>query len=363
LTGFEHKDYQLIESSPWGVPVIDVRPLAENVVSCSEDPSCARNVLSYTGEDGAEFAAQTPPSGRVVQTALRIPIDQVLADGVVCKPGAMEDKWAVYLHARRLLFIRSWLRRVVAEADVHVADGIATIGPVRGTFTGDDDRPEFTGRLLEYIVRDIALGEDLPTPLPRPFADYAAAAMYCFSLFGSRARFATHLQATLPAPARPLCAHTRIHVATARGQAERIPNLVREGIPLVARGPDGLAAIHWSVGRDSVEVATALLDAGTPVDLLSREGATSLMQAAQARSIPHINLLLARGADPGIADHRGFTALHRAAEMGLSPVVEALLDAGASPNPVAQGHTPLSLAKGRQHEDIVLVLERAMRSR
>src|SRR5262245_49502307 len=114
MTGFEHKDYQLIESTPWGVPVIDVQPLAQNVVSCSEDPSCARNVLSYTGEDGAELAAQTPPSGRVVQTALRIPIDQVLADGVVCKPGAMEDKWAVYLHARRLLFIRSWLRRVVA---------------------------------------------------------------------------------------------------------------------------------------------------------------------------------------------------------------------------------------------------------
>lgn len=363
MAGFHHKDFRVIESTPWGVPVIDVQPLTQNVVSTSQDPSCAQNALSYTGEDGAELAAQTPPFSRIVQTFLRIPIDGVLADGIVCRPGAMEDKWAVYLHAGRLLFVRSWRRQVVADAGVNVADGVAVIGPVRGTFTDDDEQPEFTGRLLEYIVRDIALGEGLPTPLPAPFADYFAAATYCFSLVGSRARFATHLRPNLSAPARPLCAHTLIHIAAARGQAERIPGLVARGIPIAARGPDGLAAIHWSVGGDGIEVAAALLEAGTPVDLPSREGATPLIQAVQANSVDHVRLFLAQGADPNAADCRGFTSLHRAAEMGLSPIVQILLDSGAAPGAAAQGHTPLSLAKSRQQKAIVQMLERATRSR
>ncbi len=64
--------------------------------------------------------------------AMRFPIDTMLVDGVIASPQAMEDKWAIYLEGGRLLFVRSWLRQVIATADVRVEGGEAVIGPVRG---------------------------------------------------------------------------------------------------------------------------------------------------------------------------------------------------------------------------------------
>ena len=33
--------------TPWGVPVLDVRAVTENMISTSADPQCAANALSY----------------------------------------------------------------------------------------------------------------------------------------------------------------------------------------------------------------------------------------------------------------------------------------------------------------------------
>jgi ankyrin repeat protein len=52
--------------------------------------------------------------------------------------------------------------------------------------------------------------------------------------------------------------------------------------------------------------------------------------------------------------------LHRAAEMGHLDVLRVLLDRGAMPNPEAEGHTPRSLAEGRNRADIVAVLDTAI---
>jgi ankyrin repeat protein len=99
-----------------------------------------------------------------------------------------------------------------------------------------------------------------------------------------------------------------------------------------------------------------LLDRGAPVDTRSAEGATPLMNAVQARNASYVELLLARGADPNAQDLRGFTALHRAAEMGETAIVRALVASGADPNAEALGHTALSFAQKRGHDEIVRLL-------
>jgi hypothetical protein len=53
---------------------------------------------------------------RAVAATLRFPIDRMLADGVLFSPSAMEHKWAIFYHQRRILCVRSWLRWV------HVVD-------------------------------------------------------------------------------------------------------------------------------------------------------------------------------------------------------------------------------------------------
>ena len=101
-----------------------------------------------------------------------------------------------------------------------------------------------------------------------------------------------------------------------------------------------------------------LLERGSPVDVRSAEGATPLMNAIQTGTARQVNFLLDHGADPNAADARGFTALHRAAEMGKVDLAKILLARGAVVGVEAQGHTPLSFARTRNHEAIIKLLDR-----
>ena len=83
------------------------------------------------------------------------------------------------------------------------------------------------------------------------------------------------------------------------------------------------------------------------------------MNAVQARKPSYVDLLLAKGADPNAQDQRGFNALHRAAEMGETAIVRALIGAGANPSAEAQGHTAITFAQRRGHDEIVRILEGA----
>lgn len=351
-------DFPVIDETPWGVAVLDVQALTQHVLSSSRDPEAARNAGSYTGDDGAELARQPAPQ-RLVEVAIELPCEDPLVDGVVSRPMAMEDKWAVYLERRELLFVRAWQRRVVARAVVRAEGSRAVIGPVRGAFVAPDESAEMTRRWLTYVLRDIALGEGLPTPLPFAFESARReAALWAFSAFGRRAKFVTHHAAQLQAPTHRLAAHNALHVATARNDRAALKRAAKT-IPRDARGPDGLAPLHWAVGSEA-ETLDALLDAGASVDVRSVQGATPLMQAVQARRLDALRRLLARGAAAGAADARGFTALHRAAEMGLVDHVDALLVAGAPPTPVAStGDTPKALAELRGEAGVLARLSAA----
>ncbi len=80
------------------------------------------------------------------------------------------------------------------------------------------------------------------------------------------------------------------------------------------------------------------------------------MNAVQNQKPEHITYLLSQGARVNARDRRGFTALHRAAEMGYMEGVQLLLGHGASPQVEAQGHTPGSLAGGREESAISALL-------
>ena len=97
---------------------------------------------------------------------------------------------------------------------------------------------------------------------------------------------------------------------------------------------------------------------GSSVDVRSDEGATPLMTNVQSGDLAKVSFLLDRGADPNARDHRGFTSLHRAAEMGHQELVELLLQRGADVNPEAEGHTPRSLAEGRNELEILKMLDK-----
>ena len=81
--------------SPWGVPVIDLRPFSLTMLSTSNDPRMASNAVSFMADDGTGFADETLPSP-TINCELRFPIDRALVEGALFQPCTMEEKWALY---------------------------------------------------------------------------------------------------------------------------------------------------------------------------------------------------------------------------------------------------------------------------
>ncbi len=347
------------DANPWGVPVLDVRPVTATMLSTTTDAKCAENAVSFGQELGLGFVGVAPFVDRATACDLRYRTEATLLDGVLFTPREMEDKWALFLHQGQVLGVRSWTRTVTLVAEVFQGDGELRVTRIRGAFQDAGEPAEFTVRSFDALLRTHAIGAAWPVPLPAGFeADPYRAAIWCMSLYGRKAAFATAGDPRADGLAGPLRTSSLLHIAVARGDAEDVRRLAI-GAPLTALGADGPTLLHWAMARSDDAMLDLLVDLGVPVDVRSAEGATALMNAAQGRSPARVAWLLARGADASARDDRGFTALHRAAEMGERAIVVALLAAGAAPGPAAHGHTPKSLASTRGHADLVAILEAA----
>lgn len=343
--------------NPWGVPVLDVRPVALSMISTSSNRSCAENAISFCQDDGTTFIGIEPSGVRTAEAGLSFPIDGKLADGALFIPTQMEHKWAIYFHREQMIFIQSWLRRVQVVAQTQAQGDSIEVTSLRGVFLADDEESSFTIRVLDFLLRTHALAMEYPAPLlPGLQADPRKAALWCFSQFGNRVHFATSHEFPRTPPKQPLRTCSLLHIAAARGQVDAVRVFLDTGWPVELLAADGRAPLHWALARNDTTIITLLLDRGSSIDVRSTTGATPLMNAVEERSLEMIAFLLDHGADPNAADQRGFTALHRAAEMGKIQIVQCLLDRGALPHPEAEGHTPLSLAQGRGERNIVKLL-------
>jgi hypothetical protein len=297
---------------------------------------------------------------RAVPAALSYPIDRYLADGALFLPSQMEHKWAIYFHRGKIIFIRSWLRKVVATATVQVVGDLASVLGIEGAFVDEGEPPQFTVRFADYLLRTHAARTMYPAPLPAGMEENGrTAALWCFSTFGNMVAYATAVEPpAAPPPEKPLRTHSLLHIAIARDDRAAARAQLDAGVPVDVLGNDGLAPLHWAVVGPDFGAAEFLLSHGSPVDARSAEGATPLMNAVQAKRPDSVDFLLDRGADVNAADARGFTALHRAAERGLVDVVRRLLERGASPDISAEGQTPLSLAQRHNEAEVVALLSR-----
>ncbi|MBZ5524190.1 MAG: ankyrin repeat domain-containing protein [Acidobacteriia bacterium] len=347
------------EDSLWGVRVLDVRPITGTMISTSQDPQCAANAMAFRGNDGTSFIGAQPVESDSFSADLVYPIDRMLADGVLFSPSVMEEKWAIFQHQGHIIFVRSWTHNVHLIADVQTEGDHIRITKITGALTGQDDEdPEFIIRAVDYMLRSHALQMPYPAPMPAGLKDDTQrAALWCFSTFGNRAQFAATERPSVEIPLPPLRTDSLLHIAAARGDSARIETLLNLGIPVDLLSRNGNAPLHWSVAQQNPAIAELLLQRGSPVDVCSIQRTTPLMTAVETGSEEKPRFLLDHGADPNAADIDGFTALHRAAEMGHLHLVKLLLARGAGAAPVAEGHTPQSLAEQHGHREIVELLK------
>ena len=343
--------------NPWGIKLLDLRPLTGVMISTSKDPGMARNAVSYGNEDGTAFWGQSPESERLINVNLKLPIDKTLEAGVLFTPNTMEHKWAIYFDGESLIFVRSWLRHVFVIAKTEQKDNELLITEVAGEFTPGES-VEFTRAVLNFLLISHSIGEIIPAPLPVELeANVKNAGLWAFSTYGNMAHIGIFDEQYLPTTKKVLRSHSLLHIAVARGDINGIETQVQKGVGLNIPAGDGLAPLHWSIASETIESMKKLLDLGADPNAKSIEGATPLMNAVQSNKIDNVNTLLESGAQVNLQDNRGFTALHRASEMGLVDMVKILLRNGADISIPAEGkHTALSLATMTKQDEVIKLL-------
>ncbi len=354
------KQYELSwlqpNQNPWNVELLDLRPISQTMLSTSKDPKIASNAISYNQEDGLIFLNQKPISNKSIESNLSFPIDSKLENGVLFIPSTMENKWAMYFHQNKILFIRSWLREVFVIAETTQDNDQLIVNKINGEFT-DNESKEFTESVLKFLIHSHILKETVPAPIPINLKnDTDNAGLWAFSSYGNMAHFGHFEESIIYSTDSKIRSHSLLHIAIARGDLDKVKEELDKGANINSLAGDGLSTLQWCLGNKT-DILEFLLSYGADPNIESVEGATPIMNAVQSNQMEHLKMLIENKADINKQDKRGFTALHRAAEMGHIEIIKELLQNGAKKEIEAEGHTALSLAKARNNKEIIEILE------
>uniref|UniRef100_A0A8C5FF91 Ankyrin repeat domain 6 n=1 Tax=Gadus morhua TaxID=8049 RepID=A0A8C5FF91_GADMO len=159
-------------------------------------------------------------------------------------------------------------------------------------------------------------------------------------------------------PAGVLVLSERLLVASHKGQAEQVVQLINKGAQ-VAVTKYGRGPLHLAAYRGHIEVVRILLKAGCDLDIQDDGEQTALHRAAVVGNSDVISALIQEGCDLDRQDKDGNTALHEVSWHGFSQSVKLLVKAGAnvhSRNKVRNSSLHLACQNGHAQSAKVLLL-------
>lgn len=174
--------------NPFGVRLLDCRPLTWNWVATTKDPSIAQRFVRLRTSDGKDLINATISNSVRLPANLVLPHNGVALEGVVFKADSMEVKWDIYIYNSVFLFSRSWTGDLYYRA-------LATVGPT-SIRIAEIECPESEAELapshVYFLLGTHAMGRALPHRLPAatPHEPMTMATL-SFSLFGRFACYAT----------------------------------------------------------------------------------------------------------------------------------------------------------------------------
>jgi ankyrin repeat protein len=165
----------------------------------------------------------------------------------------------------------------------------------------------------------------------------------------------------------------------AKGDNSRIKELLAKGVDVNMRGNDRNTPIMEASYGGHLDTVKLLLDHGADLSAKKNDGADAgglahgkevidliksvgiLVDAAAKGNLDTLKELIDKGTPVNGLDKFGHSALTEACFGGKTEVVKLLLEKGADPNiKKGDGQTPLSLAEGQKHADIVQLLNDAI---
>lgn len=167
------------------------------------------------------------------------------------------------------------------------------------------------------------------------------------------------------------------------GDTAAVRGLLDQGVDVNMRGKDNNTPIMEAAYAGHLDTVKLLLDRGADLSIRKSDGATPmvlagahpeivelfkdvslLVEAARKGDNKNVNELVAKGTPVNGFDQSGLSALTEASWNGHVETVKILLQKGGDPTiKKADGETPLTLAKSRQHPDVVALLETAVAQR
>jgi ankyrin repeat protein len=181
------------------------------------------------------------------------------------------------------------------------------------------------------------------------------------------------------APTQLLPQEAEMLEAAAKGNTARVQELLDQGVNVNMRGRDGNTPIMEAAYGNHLDTVKLLLDHGADLSAKKRDGATpitlasdkemvalfknvtSMVSAASAGNNSILETFLNQGTPINALSESGESALHAACWTGKTDTVKFLLEHGADPQiKKADGATPVTLASGQNHPDIVALLNAAV---
>jgi hypothetical protein len=178
--------------SPFGVSVLDCRPMTQNRVAASGSAEIAARFAQLRTWLGEELSEQQLSTEVPVPGHLRYPsYGKEQPDGPVFKATAMEEKWDLYMRAGRLYFVRSWTGEVEYAVQVSWGPQEWVITQAWQAATVDDD-VRSSMQVIDYLIKCHLYNLAAPHPLQVAFrGDDERLALASFADYGWRALYGT----------------------------------------------------------------------------------------------------------------------------------------------------------------------------
>lgn len=177
--------------NPFGVRVLDCRPLGGRLVSLTKDPRSIQFFDSPEARSGEVFRDAAPHPALVVPCDLRYPLNTPLPDGPLFLARVMEEKWNVYHFGGVLYFVRSWNGQLRYTVRVSASDAELQVSEVEALQTHLYGEEPLALRQIDYLIRCYLLGQITPHPVPPLFSlTKQTIALWTFSEYGRLGHFA-----------------------------------------------------------------------------------------------------------------------------------------------------------------------------
>lgn len=217
--------------------------------------------------------------------------------------------------------------------------------------------------LCVFLMQAAGVPAQVP-PEPGMVARYQG--LHAAAHAGDAVRIAQLAAAGADLEARDAQGRTPLHVATFARQHEAIRALARAGAKLEVLENDRYDAVTIASVANDEETLRLLLSLGASArQVTSRYDGTALIAAAHLGHAGVVKQLIAAGAPLDHVNNLHWTAVIEAIVLGdggprHQATLQALVDARADLQLADRsGRTPLQLARGRGHVEMVRMLERA----